>query len=197
MQLPHALMLVAGLGGAATLAAQQPPDSAAPRPMMRQRLHQPPGAGGGREMGMRGVPFAPELLIERRGVLELSPEQVGQLEALAQEAAEVRTAADQARDAHRTRMAELWQADQPDPQAITGEMKAMMAIQQEAQLAAAAAAAKAKALLTPEQRGRVEGWGDARRALMGRRGAPARADRSEGRRDGLPRDDRPGPRPRR
>lgn len=177
-------IVLAGLGGAAPLAAQPPPDSQPPRPM-RQRLHQPGMVGraaGGPGMGMHGFAYSPRLLIERREVLELSAEQVGQLEALAQELAEGRDATDQARQTHHARMAELWKADEPDVQAITGELKAMMAIQQDAQLKAASAAARAKALLTAEQRGRVAGWTDAR-GTMGRRGFAGPGDRMGFRRD--------------
>jgi hypothetical protein len=47
-------------------------------------------------------------------------------------------------------------------------MQAMMQTEQTARIAAATSIASAKAVLTPEQRGRVQGWADARMAERGR-----------------------------
>jgi Spy/CpxP family protein refolding chaperone len=141
---------------------------------------------GGPDAGDHGRAYAPQRLIDRRDALGLTPEQVGRLEALAQEAAQARDAAASARETRRAQLDELWKADQPDAQALAGHMRAVMASQQEAQLAAVTAAARAKAVLTAEQRGRVAGWADAGRAL--RRAAMARPGRPRMRRD-VPRRD--------
>ena len=106
--------------------------------------------------------FGPQMLLNRRQRLELTDEQAKQLEALA---TEIRQAHDKAAaDAkpHEEKLRELWDADQPDVQAIQSEMQALMAARHTAGLATAAAMARAKGLLTPEQRGRVEGWADGR-----------------------------------
>lgn len=179
--------MLAGVTGGSALLAQQPPgDSGATRPM-RQRVHQVvPMRMGGPDAGDHGRAYAPQRLIDRRDALGLTPEQVGRLEALAQEAAQARDAAASARETRRAQLDELWKADQPDAQALAGHMRAVMASQQEAQLAAVTAAARAKAVLTAEQRGRVAGWADAGRAL--RRAAMARPGRPRMRRD-VPRRD--------
>jgi Spy/CpxP family protein refolding chaperone len=119
-------------------------------------------------MGPAEGVFAPQVLLNRRERLELTGEQVTQLEALSAEVKQVRDKAEADAKPHHEKLAELWKADQPDAAALQAEMRALMQSHQAAALSAAAASAKAKGLLTAEQRGRVEGWADARR-MQGRR----------------------------
>jgi Spy/CpxP family protein refolding chaperone len=137
------------------------------------------GAGMGMGMGMghrmaaqdrgpHGGMYAPQMLLSRRQRLELTEEQSRQLEALASEIRQAQDKAAAAAKPHEEKLHELWQADQPDVQAIQSEMQALMAARHTAGLATAAALAKSKGLLTAEQRGRVEGWMEGR-AMGGRR----------------------------
>jgi Spy/CpxP family protein refolding chaperone len=184
LALPVALVLMAG-----PLAAQQqqqqqpppppPPPAAAPGPRMGMRgmggMMGMPGMMG--MMGMQGpagqvrevAAYAPRLLIARRQALGLSAEQVSRLEALAQEA---RQAADKAAAEARThwdQLAEIWKQPTPDVNQVRSHAQAAMQAMQAARLAHLVAAAQAKAVLTPEQRGRVAGWVEARRMGMGMR----------------------------
>jgi Spy/CpxP family protein refolding chaperone len=173
MQIRTLWLVVAGLIGPATLAAQNPPPPAtpdAPRPL-RQRVHQPLGAPG-------FMMYSPDRLVDRREVLKLTPDQVSRLEALAQEERRARDPADSAARAHEEQLATLWDAPQPDVRAIETHLRAAGEARQTALVATARAAARAKAVLTPEQQGRVAGWRDGARAMRGR----------------APRPDRPGPR---
>jgi Spy/CpxP family protein refolding chaperone len=150
-----AVLLVGALLAPATLVAQGPPPG--PRAGMSMGMGARVGPQG---WGGHGSVFAPQLLLARRQRLDLTEQQTTQLEALA---SEVRKAHDQAADAarpHEEKLRELWQADQPDVQAIQAEMQALMTARHEAALAMASATARAKGLLTAEQRGRVEGWAD-------------------------------------
>jgi Spy/CpxP family protein refolding chaperone len=175
-------LVVAGLAGASALTAQEPPpppSPESPRPL-RQRIHQPEGAPG----FMSGfMMYAPDRLVDRRAALNLTPEQVSRLESLAQEARTARAQADTAARTHEEPLRALWDADAPDVRAIETHMQAANAARQAGQLAAARAAARAKAVLTPEQRGRVDGWREGARAMVHRRGIGPRPDRP-GRMDG-------------
>jgi Spy/CpxP family protein refolding chaperone len=142
-----------------------------PRPL-RQRVHQPDGAPG---LMMSGI-YAPERLVDRRDVLDLTPEQVARLEPLAQEARAAREQADTTARTHEQQLRSLWEADAPDVRAIETHLQAAHAARLGGQLAAARAAARAKAILTPEQRGRVAGWRDSAR-LTARRGMSPRPER--------------------
>jgi Spy/CpxP family protein refolding chaperone len=167
-------LAVAGLTGASALVAQQPPPPAnpdGPRPL-RQRVHQPAGAPG-------FMMYSPEHLVNRREVLNLTADQVSRLETLAQEERQARAQADSTARQHEDAMPALWEAPQPDVRAIETHIRGAGEARQAGLLAAARAAARAKAVLTPEQQGRVAGWRDGARAMM-RRG------------DGLRRPSRPG-----
>jgi len=104
------------------------------------------------------------VLISRRQPLELTEDQIKQLESLASEVRKAHDDAAAAAKPHEEKLRELWQADKPDVQAIQSEMQALMAARHTAGLAMASATARAKGLLTDEQRGRVEGWADGRGA---------------------------------
>jgi Spy/CpxP family protein refolding chaperone len=160
-----AILFTGALVAPLALAAQDAPPARGEGPQ-RQRLQEHRIGPVGPRLA-EGV-FMPQMLVDRRERLDLTDEQVKQLEALS---AEVKAAHDKAEaDAkpHEEKLAELWKADQPDAAAVQAEMRALMQARQAAALTATGAAAKAKGLLTAEQRGRVEGWADARRAA-GRR----------------------------
>jgi Spy/CpxP family protein refolding chaperone len=180
-----ALVLMAGPLAAQQQQQQPPPPPPPPQPPAALG----PGMGmrgmGGMMgmpgmMGMMGMPgpgrqfqgvgaYAPRLLIAWRQSLGLSAEQVSRLEALAQEA---RQASDKALAEARThwdQLAEIWKQPTPDVSQVRTHAQAAMQAMQAARLAHLVAAAQAKAVLTPEQRGRVSGWAEARRMGMRQR----------------------------
>jgi len=154
-----AVLLVGARAVPTTLAAQDAPP---PRPDRPMRLHAPDRMGPVGPGPREGV-FNPQMLVNRRQWLELTEEQVKQMETLAAATREAHDKAATDAKPHEEKLAELWKADQPDAAAIQAEMKALMQVRQTASLANAANAAKAKGLLTAEQRGHVEGWLSARR----------------------------------
>jgi len=151
---------------AAPLAAQQrepPPQQPPAGPMgMGPRMGAMMGMGG----GMMGMGYAPQRLVDRREALGLTPEQVSRLEALAQQAKQARDKADSLAKGHQDALADLWKQDAPDVNQIRTHAQAAMQAMESAHLAQLTAAAQAKAVLTPEQRGRVAGWNDAARMRM-------------------------------
>src|SRR2546425_3909172 len=159
-----------GLGGA-NLAAQQPAPAPAP-PAPRQGPGGPPLGGEGMERrGLPGFPlgtFSPTMLLERREALGLSADQVTRLSTLENEARQAREKAETDAKPHREELEKVWQQPAPDPAQIRTHFQAMTQAMQPAQLSALTTAAQAKAVLTPEQRGRVQGWADARRERFGR-----------------------------
>lgn len=168
----HALALAA-LVVPATLVGQVPPQGPpmTPRANAPMQMQQHPGARGpqafgGMEFGAGA--FAPRALLNRRERLALTDEQAKQLEALATEMQQARDEAATERSAHREKMRALWTADKIDVAALQTEARAGMQAAQGVELQAITDIAKAKALLTPEQRGRVEGWADAQRIGMRR-----------------------------
>ena len=123
----------------------------------------------GRGLGLGVGLYAPDRLVNRRDVLGLTPDQVSRLDALAQDAKQARDKAQAEAKPHWDQVAELWKQPAPDVAQIQQHAQAAMQAMQAAHLAQMAAAAQAKAVLTPEQRGRVAGWADATRALFNRR----------------------------
>ncbi len=163
-----ALLLPAG---AAAQRRPRGPRRAAPRTAVRQS-----GAQG------FGVAFNPQMLLRRQGALDLSDEQVTQLETLANS---LRTAMEEGRDAtreHGEALRDAWRADDLDPEAITTHARAMLGARQEVELAGIEASARAMVVLSPEQRGRVHGWRDGRDAVRGRDRLDNRRSRSRMRR---------------
>ena len=67
---------------------------------------------------------------------------------------------------HREELEKLWQQPAPDVTQLRTHAQALMQVQQSVQIAAITTMAQAKTILTPEQRGRVQGWADARRHEM-------------------------------
>jgi len=156
------LALVLALA-AAPLAAQQQPPQPPPQRGMGPRMGAMMGMGG--EM-MMGMGYAPQRLVDRREALALTPDQVSKLEALAQLAKQARDKADSVAKAHHDALADLWKQDAPDVNQVRSHAQAAMQAMESAHLAQLVAAAQAKAVLTPEQRGRVAGWEDAARMRM-------------------------------
>ncbi|MFQ5811032.1 MAG: Spy/CpxP family protein refolding chaperone [Armatimonadota bacterium] len=114
----------------------------------------------------RVAAFAPPRLLEHGEQLGLTPEQRSTLESLAQELKEVHEKAETDAKTQREQLLAAWNVDEPDARSVQRYAQEMMQAQQGAHLAMLGAAAQAKALLTPEQRGRVLGWLDARRMMM-------------------------------
>ena len=157
-------ILIAGaLLAPATLAGQGPP------PAPRAGMGMGPRMAAG-ERGPQGGMFAPQMLLNHRRRLELTDPQATQLEALATEMRQAHDKADADAKPHEEKLQELWDADQPNVQAIQSEMQAVMQARHAAGLASAGAMARAKGLLTAEQRGRMEGWVAGRGMGSGRGG---------------------------
>lgn len=169
------IALVAG----AALAQEAAPDSTAPR--ARMRIHEP-GTGlqrgvAPRRSGARGrfegAGFGPGMLLRQREFLDLSDEQVAQLEALESDVVAEQT---KARDVFQARQEELraaWQADTPDAELIRQKSAEVMNARQQMELTRIEATAKAKGLLNDAQLGKVRGFQEGVR-----RGAGMRGDRS-------------------
>jgi hypothetical protein len=139
----------------------------APRMRMQQeQMHQMGGMGD--HMAPIAM-YAPPHLLERGELLGLSEDQVSRLEALKSELHEAHQAAQSSAQTHHEQMMALWAADAPDVGQLRSHAEAAMEAQHAAHLALLSAAAQAKALLTPEQRGRVAGWLDARHMMMKQR----------------------------
>jgi Spy/CpxP family protein refolding chaperone len=181
MRAKHAIVGAALLAvtAAGVVSAQDAPPPPPERPM-RMRVHRP-GTGleqgpamrqriGRRAGDARGLAFAPRFLLAQRELLELSDEQVAQLEVLDAAAEEQRRQAMEAERASREALDDAWQEPQPDPEAIRRHAQVAMEARQSIQLDRLEQAARAKALLTPEQQSRLQGWVAGRRAGMRQRG---------------------------
>ncbi|MDH3290939.1 MAG: hypothetical protein OEO20_07795 [Gemmatimonadota bacterium] len=174
------------LVAAASLAAQEAPQPQPDRPQARMRLHAP---GTGLQSGMTpmrlqrgtqqgrmgrtgfdGRAFSPRALVNRRAFLELSDQQVAELEKLDAAVTAARDKALADAKSHDEALAEAWKADKPDPKLIREHALAAMRAHEVVQLEALNAAARAKAALTPEQLGKVRGLAEGQRARMGARG---------------------------
>jgi Spy/CpxP family protein refolding chaperone len=156
---------------------QGPPMGARRNAPMGMQQPGPRGRQGFRRMEFGAAAFAPRALLNHREQLALTDDQAKQLEALATDMQQARDKAMTERQAHRDRMRALWTADKIDVSALQAEARAGMQAAQTLELQALTNVAKAKALLTAEQRGRVEGWADAhrwgmRRSGRGRAGGP-------------------------
>ncbi|KPK04301.1 MAG: hypothetical protein AMS20_08755 [Gemmatimonas sp. SG8_28] len=170
MKALHSLIgAIAVLATAAGLAgAQEEPQPEPTAPRARARIHEP-GTGlkegvtprqlraGGRGQ-FEGGGFGPAVLLRQRDFLNLSDEQVAQLEQL--ESA-VRADQDEAREVFRERQDQLraaWRADVPDPELIRQKTADLLQVRQQVELTRVETAAKAKALLSNEQLGKVRGF---------------------------------------
>jgi Spy/CpxP family protein refolding chaperone len=107
---------------------------------------------------MRAMAFTPDHLLARKDSLNLTPQQITRLTALRDAA---KTAHDQpAADAkmHMDAMAQVLNAASPDTSAVKMHFQESHAAMGKAMWAMLAAAAQARAVLTDEQRARVDRW---------------------------------------
>ena len=176
----HGHMVVL-LGLVAPLAAQQPmpikPDSMRPGMMGHPGMMQGPGMQGPMRQGpmmghmkqmhemmgpmMRGMAFTPEHLLARKEALGLTAQQEARLTALRDAAKTAHDAAAADAKTHVDAVAQAFKAGAPDTSALKQHFQAAHAAMGKAHWTMLAAAAQAKAVLTAEQRGRVDGWVDA------------------------------------
>jgi Spy/CpxP family protein refolding chaperone len=164
---PLFAMTLAALLVPATAVGQGPPQGPPNAPQRGAPMARGP-QGMGRMGAFQGVgfgmmAFAPRALVARRARLELTDDQVKQLETLASDMEQARDKTMTEVRSHRDKLRELWDASQIDVNAVQSEARALMQVQQAAHLQELTDVAKAKSLLTAEQRGRVEGWAEARR----------------------------------
>ena len=126
-------------------------------------MHRQTGRMGARrgEMGGMGA-YSPQMLIARKDLLGLSDEQVSQIEQLSADAQAAQEQAMEAVKQSQEQLQEAWAADQPDVAAVRRYAQAGMEARQNARLATLEGAARAKALLTPEQQGKLEGFVEGR-----------------------------------
>ncbi len=141
-------------------------------------MHRQTGRMGARrgEMGGMGA-YSPQMLIARKDLLGLSDEQVSQIGQLSADAQAAQEQAMEAVKQIQEQLQEAWAADQPDVAAVRRYAQAGMEARQTARLAMIEGAARAKALLTPEQQGKLEGFVEGRR--MGMRQGGMRGQRGQ------------------
>ena len=130
----------------------------------------------------RMAPFSPTVLLERRSALNLTPEQVTRLSTLENDVRAAHEKAEADARPHREELEKLMQQPAPDVAQVRTHAQAMFQAEQAGRIAALTSTAQAKAVLTPEQRGRVQGWADARRneGPRGGRGMQFRRQRPGG-----------------
>jgi len=155
---------------AAPLAAQQPGmmGQGMPHMMQMEQMMAPM---------MRGMAFAPDHLLMRKDALGLTAQQVTRLTALRDAAKTAHDAAEADGKAHMGALAQAMQASAPDTGAVRLHFQGAQAAMGKAHLTMLTAAAQAKALLTDEQRGRVNGWVDAMEMHQMQMGQPRQDER--------------------
>lgn len=116
---------------------------------------------------MRGMGFNPANLLMRKEALGLTTQQETRLTALRDAAKAAHDAAAAEAKTHIEALAQAMAATTPNTNAAKQHFQAAHAAMGRAHWAMLEAAAQAKAALTDGQRGRVEGWADARQAGMG------------------------------
>jgi len=174
--LMNAAALAATLGvlGTAPMTAQQPaprqgPPAGGPPPQGQMEQPRMPGPGAGFP-GFAVIMFDPSRLLERRETLALTADQVTRLSALETDLKTAREKAQTDAKPHREELEKLLQATAPDVAQVRTHAQALMQAEQGAQLATLATAVQAKGVLTPEQRGRVQGWAEGGREGFRRMG---------------------------
>jgi Spy/CpxP family protein refolding chaperone len=103
--------------------------------------------------------FQPDQLLQKRAELELTADQVGQLERIA---ADAKTRIDRAKathDQHRQQMIEALTADNPSREAVAGHFQAAHGAMGAAHWAELETGLAAMAVLTETQRATVKRWG--------------------------------------
>lgn len=107
---------------------------------------------------MGAMAFTPDHLLARKDSLSLTPQQVTRLTALRDAATTAHDAAAADAKAHMAAVADAMKAAAPDTSALKQHFDAAHAAMGKAHWAMLAAAAQARAVLTDEQRARVERW---------------------------------------
>jgi Spy/CpxP family protein refolding chaperone len=107
---------------------------------------------------MRAMAFTPDHLLARKDSLNLTQQQITRLTALQDAARTAHDAAAKDARAHMEAIAEAFKAASPDSAALRTHFQAAHEGMGKAHWVMLAAAAQARAVLTPEQRGRVEQW---------------------------------------
>ncbi len=155
----RSLALIALLG--APLSAQQPATSDSG---MRHRMMGPgmmPHMMPMEQMMapmMGAMTFSPDHLLARKDSLALTPQQVTRLTVLRDAAKTAHDAAAAAAKTHMDELSQAMRAAAPDTNAVKTHFQAAHAAMGKAHWTMLAAAARAKALLTDEQRVRVDRW---------------------------------------
>jgi hypothetical protein len=126
---------------------------------------------------MRGMAFAPDHLLMRKDALGLTAQQVTRLTALRDAAKTAHDAAQADAKTHMDALAQAMQASAPDTGAVRLHFQGAHAAMGKAHFTMLTAAARAKALLTDEQRGRVNGWVDAMEMHQMQMGQPRHDER--------------------
>jgi Spy/CpxP family protein refolding chaperone len=122
------------------------------------------GQMGGMMPGMEGQmgqmaavhAYSPATLLAQGSDLAITKDQVAKLEALAAETKAGNEKARGTHDAHHAMLVELFAQAAPSPAQVSEHGKAAMTAMADAHVAELAACARAKGLLTPEQRAKVE-----------------------------------------
>ena len=127
----------------------------------------------------QGQCCAPRGLLLQRSFLGLTDDQVAQLEALNTELTEAQHMAMGRVRSQQQELKGLWAADQPDAGAIRQGTQQLLQAQQDAQLAAVDAVVRSRGILTPEQKGKIQGFAQGQRMGM-RQGAGMRGSRGTG-----------------
>ncbi len=107
---------------------------------------------------MRAMAFTPDHLLARKDSLSLTPQQITRLTALRDAAKTAHDAAAADGKAHMDAMAQAWNAARPDTAAVKLHFQAAHTAMGSAHWAMLAAAAQARAVLSDEQRARVDRW---------------------------------------
>jgi len=107
---------------------------------------------------MRAMAFTPDHLLARKDTLNLTPQQITRLTALRDAAKIAHDAAAADAKAHMDGVAQALNVAAPDTGAVKMHFQAAHAAMGKAQWAMLAAAAQARAVLTDEQRARVDRW---------------------------------------
>jgi Spy/CpxP family protein refolding chaperone len=148
---------------ATPLMAQQPAPKhdSTHRPMMQQGM-----MGQGHQMMeemmgpmMKSMAYTPAHLLDRKDVLELTPQQITRLTAIADAAKPAHDAAHNEAMAHMQEVGKAMQAAAPDTAAVKMHFQGAHAAMGRAHWTMLSAAAQARAVLTDAQRAKVESSG--------------------------------------
>lgn len=173
MKPPIGALVLGVLLSATSVAAQQPRQpSPAPAPVPTPAPEASPRMRGPAPVGERGFAvgvYHPSHLLERRDVLSLTPDQVTRLSTLENELKAAHEKAAAELKPQREELAKLLQQSAPDVAQVRTRAQAVMQAEQAVRLTTLTTSLQAKAVLTPEQRGRVQGWADGGRMGMGMR----------------------------